>query len=1841
MKKATFIFLFMVFSTFAINAQVTVSLPDLSAPAGETVFVPVQISGYNNGLSMLNAYVAYDSSVVEYQGLVNFDANMPSGEWQYGTNGEQLGANWFANQPITNPPDEIVLFEIQFLYKGGDCYLLFSNSPFAVEVYDLAYSPYSITFENGSITGNGSDIYIDSTSISKTLVAGTTGESHMTISNIGTGILDYSIEVDYVTEKFDLSFLGKQNNELLEVIDKEIPEGISIKLSDSQIKPLPPTDDIVLRYDNGTKGGELGASGGGFFDVAVFFPDSVMLQYIGHQLENVDIYIDNPAESCELKIYQGGSPGAPGELIYTQPVTVSPYGWNNIVLSTPVPIDGQGLWISFLVENLSGRNPIAVDSGPNSYPGYSDNLTVNGVWTTLASFGYYHNLMITAHLSDDQILNWLTVSPKTGIINAGETETIDLLFNATQLEPGVYNANLEISSNSLSNNFIIVPVELTVTLCDISVTIDTSNYNGFAIDCAGNETGWIKLTIENGTPPYSIEWLTIETTIISDTNIVMIDSLPYGEYFYHLEDFNGCEANDTIYLHQPGMYLVEASTHYACQNNSNGSIFLQVFGGTPPYSFSWSNGATSQNLTNIPAGEYTVWIQDQNDCIFTETYSVDEFICLVGTPTPTCWGDCDGSIDLEVQLGVLPYEYIWIKTDDPYFHETTQDIDSLCAGEYCVTVTDDVGFQSSACFYVEEYGIPQLGFCFNGESINAYDEFVLCQNDWEGVSIDLCIASPGAAPYQIEYEIWLDGNFWHYDYGSYSQGENLFYYFPTSDLDPGTYEFQVLSITDNNGCEHPLDDYTFYFIINPEPEIEICVNEQWSPPGIPHEFCETENIDVSICNVIAGINPFEMCFDIYHDGDLFMDGCNWYFEGDQIIDQILEPGLYEFWFYSIMDGNGCLVNYPEEYNFSIFIQEQAEVYPGQDVTICEGESYFLENASATNYNQLMWLGGNGTFDDPTMLNTTYTPAVGELGGIEICIEVEPVAPCFIVIEDCINLFIQPNPEVDAGMDAIICQGDIYTLYGATASNYSSLMWYGGLGGFNNPGILNPIYTPDAMEAGSTVTLCIEAQAIDPCTVSVSDCMDLFIQPLPFVNPGQDVTICEGESYFLENASATNYYQLMWLGGNGTFDDPTMLNTTYTPAMGELGGIEICIEVEPVAPCFIVIEDCINLFIQPNPEVDAGEDATIFAGENFELVDATASNFSSLEWSGGEGYFSNQFMLHPVYFPVFAEYGTTIELCLTADPIQPCTISVIDCMLLTVLNPEAPTITSIYDIPNDQGGWVYIDFLKSVYDTDTLRGTESYTVQRYDEDKWVSVNYMLAYGQDEYTVEARTLTDSSSQDNGLTTFRILAGMDEGNWASQADSGYSMDNLAPFTPEDLKGFALAENTVQLNWSLPVDDDFQYFAIYRSKEDGLFIPYTTTISNQIEDELGIADYSYKVTAFDFNGNESESSEIVSTQNLNLKEGWSGISGYVLPDFAELENVFESVIDDLLILQNMDGIYWPGENVNTLGNWNTNSGYAVKMNNQFNLPLAGKMINEHILDLEAGWKVIPVLSECNVNVADLFNGTDVIIVKDVAGWNIYWPEFGINTLSVLEPGNAYFVLMNSVGEISFPECDGLKVVAPRALSGFQTLTELVTKTASSHTIAIPNSVMENLEIQNGSLIKAYDGSGECFGVGIWQDESTSITLFGDDPLTETKDGFDENEIITFRLWNPENDEEFLIEVSFDPSMPNPEKMFVNNGLSAIASIKVSTSGISDNHDELNIQIIPNPAKDEFMLSIASKISQAGMLKIFSLDGQEVAFETIENENTKIGIHHLESGIYILQIEMNGNTVNKKLLKY
>ena len=200
------------------------------------------------------------------------------------------------------------------------------------------------------------------------------------------------------------------------------------------------------------------------------------------------------------------------------------------------------------------------------------------------------------------------------------------------------------------------------------------------------------------------------------------------------------------------------------------------------------------------------------------------------------------------------------------------------------------------------------------------------------------------------------------------------------------------------------------------------------------------------------------------------------------------------------------------------------------------------------------------------------------------------------------------------------------------------------------------------------------------------------------------------------------------------------------------------------------------------------------------------------------------------------------------------------------------IVSIEDIPNDQGGRVYITFERSLFDTDGLGRTEMYTIERLDGDQWVGLNSVGAYASNVYVVEATTLSDSTSDSDAMTTFRVVANMDEGNFESEPSSGYSVDNIVPGMLTGLNAI-LDDGIVNLSWDMSDANDLSHYNIYRGNIPDFDIDESYFLGESDEpiysdDVTELGEYYYVVTAVDIHENEGEPSGVVNVTLLSLED-------------------------------------------------------------------------------------------------------------------------------------------------------------------------------------------------------------------------------------------------------------------------------------------------------------------------------------------------------------------------------------
>ena len=158
-----------------------------------------------------------------------------------------------------------------------------------------------------------------------------------------------------------------------------------------------------------------------------------------------------------------------------------------------------------------------------------------------------------------------------------------------------------------------------------------------------------------------------------------------------VRDSLGCEKTLEAEITQPEELIAEVAnvTDIDCNGNENGAISVDVEGGTKPYEYIWSNGSTTQDLRNIPAGDYELTISDQSGCSITveATVSQPDVLALVedNVENNLCYGAEEGLIDITVSGGVTPYDFTWSNG------EKSEDLINVISDTYSVNVKDANG----------------------------------------------------------------------------------------------------------------------------------------------------------------------------------------------------------------------------------------------------------------------------------------------------------------------------------------------------------------------------------------------------------------------------------------------------------------------------------------------------------------------------------------------------------------------------------------------------------------------------------------------------------------------------------------------------------------------------------------------------------------------------------------------------------------------------------------------------------------------------------------------------------------------------------------------------------------------------------------------------------------------------------------------------------------------------------------------------------------------------------------------------------------------------------------------
>ncbi len=217
-------------------------------------------------------------------------------------------------------------------------------------------------------------------------------------------------------------------------------------------------------------------------------------------------------------------------------------------------------------------------------------------------------------------------------------------------------------------------------------------------------TGSATLTISGGTAPYTTTWSTYPSLAYGP----VLSNVGVGTYYFEIVDAVGCVRNGSVIISpSSNIYAYPSGSIAVCPNNT-GTASIIASGTTPPFTYLWSNGATTNQISGVPAGGYSCTVTDAVGCSVTKYVSIGVVSPVnvnVNSTPASCLYSANGTAVVFPSGGTAPYTYYWSNG------QTTSSVGGLGVGYHSVSVTDANGCSGYKSFYIVDGNTNPNCYC--------------------------------------------------------------------------------------------------------------------------------------------------------------------------------------------------------------------------------------------------------------------------------------------------------------------------------------------------------------------------------------------------------------------------------------------------------------------------------------------------------------------------------------------------------------------------------------------------------------------------------------------------------------------------------------------------------------------------------------------------------------------------------------------------------------------------------------------------------------------------------------------------------------------------------------------------------------------------------------------------------------------------------------------------------------------------------------------------------------------------------------------------------------------------
>ena len=467
------------------------------------------------------------------------------------------------------------------------------------------------------------------------------------------------------------------------------------------------------------KWNDLPDAGGG----GQFAPTGYIVEYGGmpgepNVLENLSkTIVMDPERSFEVEGSVSVCPNIRGVEYSVEDAANHSYIWT---VSGGNIVSGQGT--SSIIVDWSDTNPsasVSLNISSNLVCEYNLNLGVKVNEQLEPPLPDGPSEVCYQNLSEPQVYstpltngsNYLWFVTNGTITEGNGTNEIKVRWNGPGTGELYFTESTTTASDICDGDSPVLSVELKEEIVPVLATQD--------VKCFGDSDGSASVQSVNGSTDFEVVWNTLGAGTV---NGKQISNLPAGTYSAEIT-YKGCTINEAFTITQPTELTgtVDA-TDATCYGAANGTAMVNAEGGTGSYSYSWSHNSNSSGsfVPNVPVGNHSVQIRDENECVLTLNFTVSEPPLLkidsIASKKASCPQLADGELEAFVSGGTAPYTYTWTDNSSAQALAT-----GFAKGEYQLVVTDANGCTTSSSQIVEE-AIPKIvlpnAFSPNGDNAN-------------------------------------------------------------------------------------------------------------------------------------------------------------------------------------------------------------------------------------------------------------------------------------------------------------------------------------------------------------------------------------------------------------------------------------------------------------------------------------------------------------------------------------------------------------------------------------------------------------------------------------------------------------------------------------------------------------------------------------------------------------------------------------------------------------------------------------------------------------------------------------------------------------------------------------------------------------------------------------------------------------------------------------------------------------------------------------------------------------------------------------------------------------------